>query len=325
MQAVICHGYGDVDVMSFDEVPDLIPGVGEIVVRTVAAGVNRADLLQRQGYYPPPQGTSDVMGLEISGVVAAIGPDVSEWQIGQECVALLAGGGYATQVVVPAGQVMIPPPGMDLVAAAGVVEVAATVLSNLADELAAASRREVVFLAHGGAGGIGTFAIQYAKALGARVVATAGNARNLEHCYAMGADLALDYHDDWVAGLKEFSSKGADVILDIMGAKYLPLNVKALATDGHLRVIGLQGGRKGELDLSQLLSKRASIAATSLRYRSIAQKAAICRRVEAEIWPMFAEGKLAPGPQTRLPLAHADQAHRQLDSGENQGKIILVS
>lgn len=304
------------------EAPRPEAGPGEIVVRVVAAGVNRADLLQRQGFYPPPPGTSEVIGLEVSGTVDAIGAGVPGWTVGDPCVALLAGGGYAEYVAVPAGQVIPPPDGIDLVTAAGLIEVAATVVSNF-DHVHLAAGETV--LIHGGTGGIGTFAIQYAKAVGARVLTTAGSAEKLALCRELGADVALDYHGDWAADVAEATDgRGVDVILDVIGAKYLESNVAALAIGGRLVVIGLQGGRKGTLDLNRLLSKRATVTATSLRFRPVDQKAAICRAVVERAWPLVASGRITPARESRFPLERVADAHRQLESGQNIGKVILT-
>ncbi|MFT3888613.1 MAG: NAD(P)H-quinone oxidoreductase [Arachnia sp.] len=320
MRAVLVETPGGPEALTIGEAPTPTPGPGEVLVRTVASGVNRADVLQRQGHYPPPAATTDIIGLEASGVVEAVGEGVDRWAVGDEVVALLAGGGYAELFVAPEGQLLPPPPGVDLVSAAGVLEVAATVVSNLQVGRLAAGE---VFLAHGGAGGIGTFATQYAKALGATVAATAGSAEKLQHCREHGADYAFDYHGDWVADLKA-ATGGADVILDIMGAKYLEPNLAALRRGGRIVVIGLQGGTKGTLNLGQLLAKQASVAATSLRFRPLAEKAAICAAVEAEVWPMLADGRIRLAPETRIPLAEVRRAHEQLTGGDNVGKIVLV-
>ena len=298
------------------------PGPGELVIGVVAAGVNRADLLQRQGFYPPPKGSSEVLGLEVSGRVHAVGESVAGWTAGAPCVALLTGGGYAEYVVVPAGQVIPPPPGVDLVSAAGLIEVAATVASNF-DHVHLAAGETV--LIHGGAGGIGTFAIQYARALGARVLATAGSPAKLELCRTLGAEVAIDYHEDWPALVGEATGgRGVDVILDVMGAKYLEHNVAALATDGRLVVIGLQGGRKGTLDLNRLLTRRATVTATSLRFRPVEQKTQICAAVRDRVWPLVEQGLIKPAPETRFPLEQVADAHRHLASGDNTGKVILI-
>jgi putative PIG3 family NAD(P)H quinone oxidoreductase len=294
---------------------------GEIVIAVAAAGVNRADLLQRQGFYPPPPGISEVIGLEVSGRVDSVGAGVTDWQVGEECLALLAGGGYAEYVSVPAGQAIRPPAGVGLISAAGLIEVAATVVSNFDHVRLTAGE---TLLVHGGAGGIGTFAIQYAKGLGARVIATAGSADKLELCRNLGADRAIDYHDDWAAAVNEATGGGGvDVILDVMGAKYLEANVAALATGGRLVVIGLQGGRKGTLDLSRLLTKRATVTATNLRGRPATEKAAICARVVTQVWPLIAAGKIKLAPETRFSFDQIAQAHQQLESGKNIGKVVV--
>lgn len=300
--------------------PELRPG--EVLVKVAAAGVNRADLLQRQGYYPPPAGTSEVIGLEVAGTIAAVANEVDGWAPGDPCVALLAGGGYAEYVAVPSGQVITPPAGIDLITAAGLIEVAATVVSNF-DHVHLVAGETV--LIHGGTGGIGSFAIQYAKALGATVITTAGSRAKLDLCREFGADHAIDYHDDWAAAVAEATGgRGADVILDVMGAAYLEPNVASLAVDGRLVVIGLQGGRKGTLDLNRLLSKRATVTATSLRFRPTTQKAAICAAVAERVWPLISSGAIRPAPETRFALDEVAQAHRQLESGDNIGKVLLV-
>lgn len=322
MRAVIVETPGEVDALTFGEVPTPTPGPGEILVKTVASGVNRADVLQRQGHYPPPKGITDILGLEASGVVAAVGQDVERWHVGDEVVALLAGGGYAEFFVVPEGQAIAPPASVDLVTAAGLLEVAATVVSNL--EAADLHAGETI-LVHGGAGGVGTFATQYAKSLGARVIATAGSQAKLEHCLAHGADVVLDYNDDWAEGVKEATrGKGVDVILDIIGAKYLERNVKSLAKRGRLVVIGLQGGVKGTLNLGLLLAKQGTITATSLRFRPAREKAAICKVVEESVWPLIDDGTIRPAPETQVPFDDVRRAHEQLIGGDNVGKIVLV-
>ncbi len=322
MRAITLTQFGGPEVLTVGEVerPTLKPA--EVLIRTAAAGVNRADLLQRQGHYPPPKGTSEIIGLEVSGRIEEIGEDVTGWSVGDPCVALLAGGGYADYVAVDAGQVIPPPPGVDLITAAGLLEVAATVISNM-DHVRLADGE--TFLVHGGAGGIGSFAIQYAKSRGCTVAATAGTEEKLEVCRELGADIAIDYHDDWPTHLREATEgHGADVILDVMGAKYLDANVTSLARLGRLVVIGLQGGIKGELNLNKLLSKAGTVTATSLRFRPTAEKAAICARVRDEVWPLISSGKIRLAGETRFPIERVREAHEWLASGENVGKIVLT-
>jgi putative PIG3 family NAD(P)H quinone oxidoreductase len=322
MKAVTLSESGGPEVMAVGETADPVPGPGEVLIRVVAAGVNRADLLQRQGNYPPPKGASEILGMEVAGTIAGVGDGVDHWTIGEHCVALLAGGGYAELVAAPAGQVVVAPHDIDLVTAAGVIEVAATVVSNFD---AAGVRRGETLLVHGGAGGIGSFAIQYARALGARVIATAGSTEKLAHCQEMGADAAISYRDDWPASVSRLTDgRGVDVILDVMGASYLEANVGVLAVGGRLVVIGLQGGRKGPLDLGRLLTIRGSVLATTLRSRPVAEKSAICCRVVERVWPLINSGQIRPAPQTTFPLAEAGAAHRRLESGDNIGKVILT-
>lgn len=320
MRAVIASGTGDPDVLSVGEVPDPVPGRGEVLVEVVATAVNRADLLQRKGFYPPPPGASDVIGLECSGRVAALGEGVDGWHVGDEVCALLAGGGYASLVAVPVGQLMPVPEGVSLVEAAALPEVAATVWSNVF--MTAHLRAGERFLVHGGAGGIGTMAIQLATARGARVFATAGSPDKLELCRSLGAT-AISYRDeDFVEVLRD--AGGADVILDNMGAKYLERNVDALATGGRLVVIGMQGGTKGTLDINTLLRKRASVTATSLRARPLTEKAAICCGVVENVWPLVATGAVRPVVHETMPLQEVARAHQLMEDGGHAGKIVLT-
>ena len=322
MRAVVTDSFGDPEVLRMAEVPTPSVGADEVLIRVVASGVNRGDLLQRQGHYPPPPGASDIIGLEVSGLIAAVGDAVEDWQVGEPCVALLAGGGYAEYVAVPAGQVVRPPHGIDLVTASGLIEVAATVASNLSRVGLGAGE---TFLVHGGTGGVGSFAIQYASTLGARVFATAGSPHKLALCRELGAQDAFDYHDDWPVALRRATDgRGVDVILDVIGAKYLEPNVDALADDGRLVVIGLQGGRRGTLDLAKLLAKRGVVAASTLRGRPAEQKAAICADVVASVWPLIESGRIRPAAETRYPIEDVADAHRRLASGDAIGKLILT-
>ncbi|MBQ1048531.1 NAD(P)H-quinone oxidoreductase [Micromonospora sp. C51] len=323
MRAITIAEPGGPDVLSWSEVPDPQPGPGEVIVDVRATAVNRADLLQRQGHYPPPPGAPAYPGLECSGVVSATGPDVAGARVGDQVCALLAGGGYAERVAVPAGQLLPVPAGVDLVDAAGLPEVACTVWSNVV-QVARLTAGETL-LVHGGGSGIGTFAIQLGAALGATVVATARAAKH-ERLRELGADLLVDYREqDFVEEVRQATDgRGADVVLDIMGASYLGRNVAALAADGRLVVIGMQGGRKSELDLGALLAKRGTVAATALRSRPLEQKAAIVRGVREQVWPLVEAGRVRPVIDRRLPIIDAAQAHRLVASNEHVGKVLLT-
>jgi putative PIG3 family NAD(P)H quinone oxidoreductase len=324
VKAVLPRSPGGPEVLEYVEAPDPEVAAGEVLVDVVATAVNRADLLQRQGHYPPPPGAPEIIGLECSGTVAALGDGVTGFEVGEEVCALLAGGGYATRVAVPAGQVMPKPEGVDLVTAAALPEVAATVWSNVM--MVAGLRSGDTLLVHGGAGGIGTFAIQLATALGARVLATAGSAEKLALCAELGAEATVNYREqDFVEAVQDFTDgAGVDVILDNMGASYLARNVAALATEGRLVVIGLQGGTKAEIDLNALMRKRAAVVGTTLRARPVGEKAAICAAVAEHVWPLVADGTIRPVVGHTLPLSEAAQAHRLMESGESTGKILLV-
>lgn len=321
MRAIVAESS---DQLSWQEVADVSARPGEVVIKVAAAGVNRADVLQAAGKYPPPPGASEIIGMEVSGVIAEIGDGVTEWSVGQQVCALLAGGGYAEYVAVPAGQVLTIPSGVDLVDAAGLPEVACTVWSNVV--LIAGLSRGQLLLAHGGASGIGSHAIQIARALGARVAVTAGSTEKLEFCRDLGADITINYHDeDFVARLQE--SGGADVILDIMGAAYLDRNIDALASDGQLVIIGMQGGVKGELNIGKLLAKRARVIGTTLRGRPATganSKSDIVQAVTASVWPMVADGRVRPIIGARLPIQQAGDAHQRLVDGKVTGKIVLT-
>jgi putative PIG3 family NAD(P)H quinone oxidoreductase len=325
MRAITISSPGGPEVLTLSEVPDPAPAPGEVLIDIVAAGVNRADLLQRQGMYPPPPGAPPYPGLECSGLIAAAGQGVTGWQAGDEVCALLSGGGYAERVAVPAGHLLPVPDGLTVAQAAALPEVACTVHSNLVT-LAGLTAGDAL-LVHGGASGIGTMAIQLGRELGARVMCTAGTAAKLDRCRELGAELAISYaSEDFVAAVSDFTGgRGADVILDIMGACYLERNVTALAPGGRLVVIGMQGGTRAELDLNALLRKRASVHATSLRSRPAAEKAAIVTAVRNQVWPMVRSGAIHPVIDTVLPLADAADAHRLMESGDHVGKILLAT
>ena len=325
MHAIVITAPGGPDVLQWMEVPDPEPGPGEVLIDVAASAVNRADLLQRQGLYPPPPGAPPYPGLECSGRVAATGPGVTGWREGDEVCALLAGGGYAQRVSVPAGQVLPVPKGLDVVSAAALPEAACTVWSNVF-QVGGLAPGETI-LVHGGASGIGTLALQLARARGARVLCTAGSPEKLARCAELGADRAISYQDeDFVAAVSDFTGGGgADVILDIMGASYLARNVESLASGGRLVVIGLLGGARAELDLRVLQLKRASVHATTLRSRPLADKAAVVAEVREHVWPLVEAGKVTPVIDRVLPMKDAAAAHRVIEAGAHIGKVLLVT
>jgi putative PIG3 family NAD(P)H quinone oxidoreductase len=325
MRAVTITDPGGPEVLSVASVPDPVPAAGEVLIEVVAAGLNRADLLQRQGLYPPPPGAPPYPGMECSGRIAALGPGVTGWRAGDEVCALLAGGGYAELVAVPAGQVLPVPDGVTVRDAAALPEAVCTVYSNVVQRGLLAEGETL--LVHGGASGIGTLAIQLARCLKARVACTAGSPSKLERCRQLGADLAISYRDeDFVEAIRDFTDgRGADVILDLMGAAYLDRNVRALAPDGRLVIIGLQGGARAELDINALLRKRCSVHATSLRGRPPAQKAEIVAAVREHVWPLVAAGQIEPVISAVLPLADAARAHELMEEGGHVGKILLTA
>ncbi|MFF8998093.1 NAD(P)H-quinone oxidoreductase [Streptomyces achromogenes] len=325
MHAITIPQPGGPEALVWTDVPDPVPGEGEVLVEVAASAVNRADILQRQGAYSPPPGASPYPGLECSGKVAALGPGVSGWAVGDEVCALLAGGGYAEKVAVPAGQLLPVPEGLSLRQAAALPEVVCTVWSNVF--MVAHLRPDETLLVHGGSSGIGTMAIQLAKALGARVAVTAGTKEKLERCAELGADVLINYREqDFVAEIKQATDgAGADVILDNMGAKYLDRNVQALAVNGRLAIIGMQGGVKGELNIGALLGKRGAISATSLRGRPLGEKAAIVAAVREHVWPLLAAGDVRPIVDRELPLPEAAEAHRLVESSGHIGKVLLVA
>jgi putative PIG3 family NAD(P)H quinone oxidoreductase len=325
VKAIVFESAGGPEVLTWAEVPEPEIRPTEVLIKVIASAVNRADLLQRAGHYPPPAGSSGILGLECSGRISAVGAEVSGWQVGDEVCALLAGGGYAEQVAVPAGQVLPMPKGVDPVLAAGLPEAACTVWSNVF--MGAGLQPGETLLVHGGAGGIGTTAIQLARAVGARVLATAGSPEKLELCRRLGASEAVDYRsEDFVARVAESTGgRGADVILDNMGAAYLARNIEALAVNGRLVVIGLQGGRKGELDLGALMAKQAAILSTSLRSRPVAEKSTIIAAVREHVWPLVAAGALRVVGDRRFALSDAAGAHRLVEASGHAGKVLLVA
>lgn len=311
----------------WQQVPDVRTTDGEVLIKVRAAGVNRADLLQAAGKYPPPPGASEILGLEVSGVIAEVGQGVSNLSVGQPVCALLAGGGYADYVAVPAQQVMPIPEGVSLVEAAGLPEVACTVWSNLV--MTGRMLPGEFLLVHGGSGGIGTHAIQVAKALGAKVAATAGSAAKLDLCGALGADVVISHRDeDFVERVRSATGGGgADLVLDVMGAAYLERNLAVLAVDGRLVIIGMQGGVRAELNIGTLIGKRLSVIGTALRNRPVEGpngKAAIVDAVVEAVWPMVSDGQVRPVIGARFPMSQAAEAHRALAAGQTFGKVLLT-
>jgi putative PIG3 family NAD(P)H quinone oxidoreductase len=327
MRAVTISEPGGPEVLGWGEVPDPVCGPGEVLIDIEATAVNRADLLQRQGHYPPPPGASEVLGLECSGIISEVGEGVTGWSVGDEVCALLSGGGYAERVAVPAGQLLPKPAGVELATAAALPEVTCTVWSNVF--MLAGLRAGEVFLVHGGGSGIGTMAIQLAVRAGARVATTAGSAEKLAFCRELGAEIAVNYRDeDFVEVVKDATGgHGADVVLDIMGATYLARNIDVLATGGRMVGIGMQGGTKAELDLGTLMRKRAWVAATTLRSRPATGpggKAEIVAAVRHDVWPDVERGVIRPIVDRRLPMSRAAEAHALLEASDHIGKVLLL-
>ncbi|MCC3280307.1 NAD(P)H-quinone oxidoreductase [Arthrobacter sp. zg-Y40] len=324
MKAIVIGTPGGPEALELQDVPTPAAGPGEVLIDVIAAGINRADAMQRQGHYPVPAGASEYPGLEVSGRIAALGEGVEGPAVGTEVVALLSGGGYAEQVAVPAGQVLPLPDGFDAVTSASLPETAATVFSNLF--MAAAVQEGDYVLIHGATGGIGTMAIQMVAAFGAVPMVTAGSAEKLELAQSLGTKVLINYKEqDFVEAVREATGgHGADVILDVVGAKYLQKNLDALAVAGRLVIIGLQGGIKAELDLNQLMIKRAAVIGTTLRGRPVEEKSAIMAAVGEHVWPLLVSGQIRPLVDRTFPLAEAAAAHEYFDSGQHAGKILLT-
>lgn len=324
MKAITIPVPGGADALIEADVEAPKPQPGEVVVDVVAAGVNRADVMQRMGHYNPPKGSSPLPGLEVSGRIGEVGLGVEGWQVGDEVCALLTGGGYAEQVAVPAAQLLPVPKGVDLAQAAALPEVTCTVWSNVF--LTANLQPGQVLLVHGGSSGIGTMAIQLAREVGAHVAVTAGSAEKLEVCRELGAEILVNYREeDFVARVRTASDgHGADVILDNIGATYLERNLDLLAVNGRLVVIGLQGGRSAEINLGAMLAKRCALIATTLRARPAQEKATIVAAVREHVWPLIEAGRVGPVVHSTYPLAQAADAHREMESSTHIGKILLT-
>ncbi len=324
MTAIEIEAPGGPEVLRAVERPVPAPGPGEVLIGVDAAGVNRPDVLQRQGKYAPPPGASDIPGLEVSGAIEALGEGVSEWKVGDRVTALVAGGGYAEYCAAPAPQCLPIPKGLDIVAAAALPETCFTVWTNVftRGRLTAGE----TFLVHGGTSGIGTTAIQMARCFGARVFATAGSAAKCDACRRLGAEDAFDRtREDFVARVHEATGgRGADVILDMVGGDYLPRNLAALAPEGRLVQIALIGGATGTLSLQEVMQRRLTITGSTLRPRTVAEKGAIARALREQVWPHVEAGRLRPVIHATVPLAQAADAHRMMEAGEHVGKIVLT-
>jgi putative PIG3 family NAD(P)H quinone oxidoreductase len=324
MRAITIPTFGTADILTLAELPDPVPAQGEVLIAVAAAGVNRSDIGQRQGNYPPPPGAPDWPGLEVSGTIAGLGPGVTQWAIGDRVCALLPGGGYASLAVAAVGQVLPVPDNVDLVDAAGLPEVLATVWSNVF--LLAGLQAGETLLVHGGSSGIGTAAIQLARAWGCRVAVTAGTEEKLEACRRLGADILINYrHDDFVeAVLAGTDGHGADVILDSVGGEYVRRNLEAIARRGRLAIIANQSGKLGELDIRTLMGKWASIFGSTLRARPASEKDEILASLRENVWPLVAAGQVVPVIDSRIPLEQAAAAHERMESSRHIGKLLLI-
>ncbi len=326
MQAVVMAGTGGPEVLQLADLPRPVPSAGQVLIKVAACGVNRADLAQRTGNYPPPPGESEILGLEVAGTIAELGPQVEGWQLGDRVMTLVGGGGYATFAVAPAATLMPVPERCSLIEGAAIPEAFITAYLNIFQE-AGLQTGETVLL-HGGASGVGTAGIQLAKTLaGAKVLVTVGNAAKAEACRALGADHAILYKDsDFAEAVLSLTGKrGTDVILDHIGARYLQPNLKCLAVRGRLVIIGLLGGAKAEFDIGRLMVKRQRVIGSVLRARSIAEKAAITKAFMVSTTAHFASGALRPVVHEVLPLAAAKQAHELMEGNANTGKILLLA
>lgn len=323
MEHIALDGFGGPEIMRVARSPRPTPGPDEVLIAVAYAGINRLDLIQRQGHYPPPPGVTDILGLEVAGEVVAIGSGVTEWAPGDRVCALVAGGGYASHVVAPVPQVLPVPQGLDLATAAAIPETWFTVWTNLYDSGRLQPGESL--LVHAGASGIGTTAIQLAHALGAQVFTTVSTDDRVAFCQGLGAELAINYRKgDWVEPIRTATGgKGVDVILDMRGGEFFPPNLKLLAPGGRIVHIAWLAGRHVTLDIGQMMRKRAVITGTTLRPRSIAEKGAIAKALHETVWPLFESGQIRPQLDRILLLAEAAAAHRALEAGEVTGKLVL--
>ena len=323
MRAVVVPQPGDAEVLTLAERPEPAPTAHEVRIRVTAAGLNGADISQRRGFYPSPDGAPEWPGLEVSGIVDAVGADVQEWRVGDRVCALLSGGGYAEYATVDAGLVLPVPDGIDLVEAAGLPEVAATVWSNVFD-LGRLSAGEAL-LVHGGSSGIGTMAIQLGHAFGAQVIATAGSDDKAAFCRDVGADAAVNYTtQDFVEAARAFTDgRGVDVVLDIVGGAYIARDLDALATGGRILCIATRDRTPASVDMGLLMRKRATLIGTTLRARPLSERVAIIAAVRAHVWPLLAEGRIHPVIDSVFPLEDVPAAHRRMESSSHRGKILL--
>ncbi|MEZ7851865.1 MAG: NAD(P)H-quinone oxidoreductase, partial [Candidatus Nanopelagicales bacterium] len=321
MFAITQKDFGGPETLVWDKVADPRPEPGEVIIDITSTAVNRADLLQREGNYPPPTGATDILGLECAGTIVSVGAALTMDRIGERVTALLNGGGYAQKVAIPLGQVMSVPEGVSILDAGALPEVACTVWSNLTKVLQL--REASTILIHGGGSGIGTFAIQVAKVLGAKVAVTAGSQEKLNTCASLGADVLINYKEQDFVDVIRDTWGGTDTILDNMGASYLSKNVEVLKRNGHLAIIGMQGGTKVDFQIDQLLRKNGTITATSLRGRPEPEKSMICREVEKIVWPWITDGTIKQVIDRVVPIQEAGDAHKILEAGEATGKIVL--
>ncbi len=324
MRQIVVTTPGGSEVLAVAEAPVPQPGGGEVLIRVAAAGVNRADVFQRQGKYPPPPGASEILGMEVSGTVVACGPDSTPWRVGDEVCALLAGGGYAEYCVAPAPQCLPVPQGVSLIDAAALPEALFTVWANVFQRGHLQSGE--TFLVHGGSSGIGTTAIQLARAFGTRVLTTAGSDEKCAACRRLGAEEAVNYRtQDFVARVKEVTGgSGVDLILDMVGGEYFQKNADALAVEGRLVQISTQSGGQVEFDFRVMMSKRLTLTGSTLRPLTVEQKGAIARAVREHVWPLLESGRVAPVIDSTFPLADAADAHRHMESSRHIGKILLT-